>query len=405
MFLSMVDDNASARKSTKDDIKKRYNVAVSRAKDQLWLVHSLDYSTLPQDDLRYGLLEYTLHYKEHLDKALEIKKNADSPFEEEVARYLQKNGYNIVQQYEVSSYRIDIVVIYRENKVALECDGEQFHSTESQIEHDMERQCILERLGWRFVRIRGGQFYRDKEATMEAVYQELEQLGIQPETIDTPVADQTDELCERVKHRAEELRREWYPNLFDVKEHVGGEDSSDKVPDKKRKSNRIENTKHATATKLEQIKENVESKSKEKTELDKPKKVLFNPTLMYQLINLGAITIQRGANKFADWAANMVVVMPQSKPFLKAIWHSLQNLPKGATLDEKELTAYMQYVGALYDHGMTDKTDLRKQFIKTLGPAQAKYFESVYAAVIQYPSTEEIDTIIRENNNAQGNSV
>ncbi len=131
---------------------------------------------------------------------------------------------------------------------------------------------------------------------------------------------------------------------------------------------------------------------------------MFNPTLMYYGLKIGAIHMQRGANKFADWAANMVADMPETRPFLQSIWNTLQHLPKNGTLNEKEMTAYMRYVGAQYDHGMTDKTDLRRDFIKTLGVAKAKYFESAYEAVMNYPTTEEINAAKGDNSNVHGNA-
>ncbi|MEE3453303.1 AAA domain-containing protein [Dialister sp.] len=210
IFLSMVDDDTSSRKVTTDDAKKRYNVAVSRAKDQLWLVHSLDMTQLQKDDLKYGLLEYVQNYKDHTRRMDRVKELADSPFEIEVASFLLTNGYNIQQQYAVGAYRIDMVVFYKDKKIALECDGERYHSSESQIENDMERQCILERLGWNFIRIRGGEYYRDKEKTLEKLRRELGRNGIEPEQKETEIQINAETgLLERVKHRAEKLREEW----------------------------------------------------------------------------------------------------------------------------------------------------------------------------------------------------
>ena len=116
----------------------------------------------------------------------------------------------------------------------------------------------------------------------------------------------------------------------------------------------------------------------------------FNPTLMYHLLKVGAIHVQRGLNEFARWAKAMKDTLPQSEPFLHSVWDSLQSMPNNATLDEKQLTAAIRYVGSLYDHGMTDKVDLRKSFIATLGVKNAKYFDAVYNAVMEYPSIEEL---------------
>ena len=117
---------------------------------------------------------------------------------------------------------------------------------------------------------------------------------------------------------------------------------------------------------------------------------VFNPALMYHLLKVGAIHVQRGLNEFARWAKAMKGTLPQSEPFLRSVWDSLQSMPNNANLDEKQLTAAIRYVGSLYDHGMTDKVDLRKSFIATLGVKNAKYFDAVYNAVMEYPSIEEL---------------
>ena len=64
--------------------------------------------------------------------------------------------------------------------IAVECDGERWHRTDEQIENDLKRQFILERLGWKFVRIRGGDYYKNKEQTMLSVCSKLLALGVYP---------------------------------------------------------------------------------------------------------------------------------------------------------------------------------------------------------------------------------
>ena len=48
----------------------------------------------------------------------------------------------------------------RKGRLAVECDGDQWHGAD-RYEQDIARQRDLERAGWLFVRIRGGEFYRD----------------------------------------------------------------------------------------------------------------------------------------------------------------------------------------------------------------------------------------------------
>ena len=70
----------------------------------------------------------------------------------------------------------------------MECDGDKWHGAE-RYEHDMARQRDLERAGWRFVRIRGGDFYRDPARAMDPVWIELDRLGIRAGGIDKTSAD------------------------------------------------------------------------------------------------------------------------------------------------------------------------------------------------------------------------
>lgn len=188
-----------------DSYRKRYNVAASRAKDQLWVVDSLDAATdLKPGDIRKMLIDYSLNPNAIELRHAEIEKKADSPFEIGVAQALSGRGYKIVQQWKVGAYRLDMVVVCGKKTVAIECDGERYHSGETKIREDMERQTILERLGWRFIRIRGSEYFRDPDKTIERVISELSLYGITPEAgkNDASPTATSSELLERVKARA-----------------------------------------------------------------------------------------------------------------------------------------------------------------------------------------------------------
>jgi len=75
-----------------------------------------------------------------------------------------------------------------QGRLAVECDGDQWHGPD-RYEKDMARQRDLERAGWQFVRIRGGDFYRDRTRAMESVWAELHRLGIEPGGIDEAAAE------------------------------------------------------------------------------------------------------------------------------------------------------------------------------------------------------------------------
>lgn len=216
IFLSMVDSRqeegllALQGYGVEDSVRKRYNVATSRAKDQLWVVNSLDAANdLKAGDIRKTLLDYAANPEAFEQVVEEIEEKAESPFEEAVAKALVARGYHIEQQWKVGAYRLDIVAIYKESKVAIECDGERYHSSESQIRADMERQTILERIGWQFIRIRGSEFFSDMEQAMNHVYEQLEKYGIYPENVemDEEISNISREtkLLKCVKTRAMEI--------------------------------------------------------------------------------------------------------------------------------------------------------------------------------------------------------
>jgi hypothetical protein len=75
----------------------------------------------------------------------------------------------------------------------------------------MVRQEILERLGWRFIRVRGSAFYRDPDAAMEPVFARLKDLGIEPRGADATgaPADPPPAVSAELVRRAEEMLRDW----------------------------------------------------------------------------------------------------------------------------------------------------------------------------------------------------
>jgi len=187
IFLSMVDGPPNEgrlranREGAFELIKKRYNVAASRARDQLWVVHSFDpeHHLMP-DDIRFRLLGHVRNPLAYLRANEHEVGRTESPFERDVLQRLRDAGFRVRSQWRVGYYRIDLVVEGAGQRLAIECDGDRYHGIEN-LAKDMDRQAVLERLGWRFVRIRGSAFYRDADLAMRPVFDRLRELGIPPE--------------------------------------------------------------------------------------------------------------------------------------------------------------------------------------------------------------------------------
>jgi very-short-patch-repair endonuclease len=214
IYISLVDTAQRGPLSLRDQelFKQRFNVAASRARDQMWIVHSLSpQNDLKADDLRRQLIEHAQD-PSRLMRALEEKeKRTQSSFEREVMKRLMTAGYRVAPHWRVGAFRIDLVVEGDSRRLAVECDGDRSYPLEK-LPEDMERQAILERMGWVFTRIRGTEFFRNPERTMKPVFEKLQFLEIssngvkrEPSTRTQPSTD----LIDRVIHRAEELRRAW----------------------------------------------------------------------------------------------------------------------------------------------------------------------------------------------------
>ncbi|MET3808545.1 very-short-patch-repair endonuclease [Nakamurella sp. UYEF19] len=157
---------------------RRINVAASRARNQMWVVTSIDPSQLPNGDLRGELIRHCADPGRLDEVADDLMKKCESDFERRVVNALIARGYRGVEvQNIVGRYRIDIVVSGPDGRLAIECDGDRWHG-EDVWNQDRARQQVLERAGWTFERIRGSAFYRDPENAMEPVWRHLEELGI-----------------------------------------------------------------------------------------------------------------------------------------------------------------------------------------------------------------------------------
>lgn len=163
---------------TSEADKRRINVAASRARDQLWVVTSVDPSVLSPGDYRAALIAHCSASSADDDERGDLLARCESEFERRVVRKLLARGYtDVTVQHRVGQYRLDIVVSGPDARLAIECDGDRWHS-EAEWDRDRARQQVLERAGWTFERIRGSAFYRDPDVAMEPVWERLTGLGI-----------------------------------------------------------------------------------------------------------------------------------------------------------------------------------------------------------------------------------
>jgi very-short-patch-repair endonuclease len=196
MFLSLViAQNVHFHALNRLPDQRRFNVAMSRARDQVWLFHSVRQHDLSPEDLRrkllsffenpgHGALDKLSEDLDHLEReARGPRRRGNQPepyeswFEVDVALEILRRRYAVRPQVEIAGWRIDLVVDGIDARLAVECDGDEWHGAEH-YEHDMARQRQLERAGWTFVRVRESDFYADLEGATRTITDACEELGI-----------------------------------------------------------------------------------------------------------------------------------------------------------------------------------------------------------------------------------
>lgn len=197
MFLSLVAaSNERIGPLTKAADERRFNVAASRARDMMMLFHSVTCDDLSASCLRRQLLHFFENTKPQQIAGIERTElerraaqdnrrvvNPPAPFESwfevDVALELLRRDFTVLAQHEVAGKRIDLVVEGGQARLAVECDGDNWHGAD-RYEDDMQRQRQLERCGWEFYRVRESAFYANKEDALAGLWGVLEERGIFP---------------------------------------------------------------------------------------------------------------------------------------------------------------------------------------------------------------------------------
>ena len=218
MFLSMVSaprDGRSIRAMTDADTQRRFNVAASRAKDQLYLFHTATLADLNPTCMRYQLLQYCLDPQvaipdvagldlSELERlAVQVRRepgNQPAPFESwfelDVFLRVARRGYRVIPQFEIAGCRIDLVVQGMDGSLAVECDGDAWHGVD-RYEQDASRQRDLERCGWTFWRVRESVFRLDPSEALSDLWETLKAHGILPTARGEPGDGDAEQVSER----------------------------------------------------------------------------------------------------------------------------------------------------------------------------------------------------------------
>lgn len=183
----------------KDGGDNRLNVAVSRAKERIYVLSSIEPDQLSVSTSRNRgprLLKSYLEYAKAVSSRVPEQTKAilrsvnpsmdvggqkagtfDSPLEEEVFEELTRHNLTVRPQIGVSGYRIDLGVVDPEDPsrytLGIECDGATYHSAKSVRERDAYRQRFLETRGWTILRIWSRNWWQNRAEEIRRILEAI----------------------------------------------------------------------------------------------------------------------------------------------------------------------------------------------------------------------------------------
>ena len=98
----------------------------------------------------------------------------------EQAWALRDKGWKVQTQIGVSKFRVDLGVIHPDFPgvylAGIECDGATYHGSPSARDRDRVRQVILEKLGWKLVRLWSTDYFQDADAAISGIDLQLNDI-------------------------------------------------------------------------------------------------------------------------------------------------------------------------------------------------------------------------------------
>jgi very-short-patch-repair endonuclease len=181
VFLSMVVGVGQGTVMTKREDEQRFNVALSRARDRMYLYRSIETQHLKNsNDLKFKVLHHFTNPMPVQIQTNNPNELCESYFERDVLSKLTALGYNVFPQVKVGPFSIDMVIEGdQDRRLAVELDGDKYHPAEKWME-DWSRQRTMERVGWKFWRCWGSSYTLDPEGCINDLISILKAMQIHP---------------------------------------------------------------------------------------------------------------------------------------------------------------------------------------------------------------------------------
>lgn len=178
IFLSLVvADNVKFTALTKESDIRRFNVAVSRARNEVMVFFSIDIENSNPECIRTKLIKYCMDQSERKQKIHIAPKIFKSSFHRKIFSSIKEKGYDISCFEELKEYGVDFVVEGSKNRIGIICNDSTRRGNDFKEEY--KRKIELERVGWKFYKISESEFYMMPREVMDNLWIKLNFLGIE----------------------------------------------------------------------------------------------------------------------------------------------------------------------------------------------------------------------------------
>ncbi len=167
--------------------RRRFNVAITRAKNKFVLVASIKAMDFDSKNEEVMLIKEYFSYVEKGGEKLENQSdrdplNSNFRFEEDIYEVLTQKGYKVKKRVGRSAFPIDLAVIDHRNSnqeefiLGIVCDGTIYNRFDTVRDCDRLRIQILERLGWKIYRVWSIEWFHDRNNQIELLVHHIESL-------------------------------------------------------------------------------------------------------------------------------------------------------------------------------------------------------------------------------------
>jgi superfamily I DNA and/or RNA helicase/very-short-patch-repair endonuclease len=188
---------------------RRLNVLFTRSKKRMHVFSSMTEGHIvatetssPGVQALKSFLSYAQTGK--LQQIQHTGKAPDSDFEISVMNALKLEGFNSVPQVGVAGYFIDLAVQDPGQPgsylMGVECDGATYHSAKSARDRDRLRQSVLEGLGWNIKRIWSTDWFKNPQAQLKPIIEELHRLKTD-NRVKTDIINEIKEIDEIIEEK------------------------------------------------------------------------------------------------------------------------------------------------------------------------------------------------------------